>query len=146
MSNISDDQACSEPWYSQNNLLKDFQRYLGIFNGIDVFPVTLTGVQLRWKGEASLDLLENRKNYHDFGKKGPDFIRLWVMFPIQNIFLRVSRRKNSKILHCRPFFLVFLTKCLSKCPSSTTFLPPALKSFWLRTCTHTIFFLKNAPS
>ena len=32
----------------------------------------------------------------------------------------MSRGKTSKILHVGPFFLVFLTKFLSKCPNSTT--------------------------
>ena len=29
--NMSDDQADSEPWHSQNSLFKHFQAYLGIF-------------------------------------------------------------------------------------------------------------------
>ena len=37
---------------------------------------------------------------------------------------------------------VFLTKCLSKCPSSTT--SPALKNFWCHTCNQELFFLQNA--
>ena len=46
-----------------------------------------------------------------------------------------------------PLFLVFLTKCLLKCPSSTTSPPPppvtlsALNNFWLRTC---ILFAKHS--
>ena len=39
---------------------------------------------------------------------------------IQNVVLRVSRRKSSKNFACGAFFfLVFLTKSLSKCPIST---------------------------
>ena len=37
-----------------------------------------------------------------------------------------------------PFFLVFLTKSLSKCPSFTNAL--ALKNFWFRTCTSALLF------
>ena len=37
---------------------------------------------------------------------------------IQNVVLRASRRKISKILSCGTFFLVFLMKSLSKCPNS----------------------------
>ena len=117
--NMSDDQADSEPWHSQNSLFKHFQAYLGIFRGIAAYSATLTDEQLRGRGEASPALFENRKKCPHFGKKDPDCIHLWVKFSIQNIVLRVSRRKNSQIFHAGPFFLVFLTKCLSKCPSST---------------------------
>ena len=40
-------------------------------------------------------------------------------FTLKNIVLRVSRRKRSKIFLVGPFFLVFLTNCLSKFPRST---------------------------
>ena len=73
---------------------------------------------------------ENRKKGTDFGKKGPDCIHVWVKFSIQNKNLRVSRTKNSKIFD---FFLVLLTKCLSKCPKPPS---PALKLFWFCICTH----------
>ena len=66
----------------------------------------------------SQPFFENRKCPH-FGKKCPDYIHLCVKFSIQNVVLKVSRRKNSNIFHCGAFFLVFLTKCLSKCPNST---------------------------
>ena len=83
--------------------------------------------------KASPALFENRKKCPDFGKKGPDCIHVGVKFSIQNINLRVSRRKNSKIF---PFFLVLLMKCLSKCPKPPS---PALKLFWFRICTHYSF-------
>ena len=49
---MSDDQAYSEPWHGQNNLFKHFQRYLGIFRGIDAHSAIFTGVQIerRWRG------------------------------------------------------------------------------------------------
>ena len=37
---------------------------------------------------------------------------------IQNVVLRVSRTKNSKIFTCRYFFLVFLMKCSTKFPAN----------------------------
>ena len=55
----------------------------------------------------------------------------------QNVVLGVSNTKNSKMFLCIcffPLFLVFLRKCLSKCPSPKT--PPShtpLKYFWFRT-------------
>ena len=45
-----------------------------------------------------------------------------VKFSIENVVLLVSRRNN--LFRFRPFFIVFLTKCLSKCSSSTK--PPLL--------------------
>ena len=47
---------------------------------------------------------ENQKTSPDFGKKGPDLVHLSVKFSIQNIVLRVSRRKNSKMYPCRTLF------------------------------------------
>ena len=46
---------------------------------------------------ASPALFENQKKCPDFGKKSPDCVCFWLKFPIQNIVLRVSRRKNSNI-------------------------------------------------
>ena len=37
-------------------------------------------------------------------KQGSDCAHLWIKFFIQNVILRVSRRKNSKMFS---FFLVF---------------------------------------
>ena len=67
-------------------------------------------VRLAARGSSPLPFFENQKKCPDFGKKGPDSVYLCPKFSIQNVVLRVSRRKNSKI--------VFLTKCLSKCPNS----------------------------
>ena len=39
----------------------------------------------------------------------PDCVHPWVKFPIQNVVLRVSKRKNSKKFPCG----AFLIKCLS---------------------------------
>ena len=62
-----------------------------------------------------LHFFENQKSALILGKKGPDSVHFWVKYSIQNIVVRVSRRKNSKIYPVGPFFLVFLTKFLSKC-------------------------------
>ena len=40
---MQDDQAYSEPWYSQNNLFKHFQEYLRIFKDFDAYLTTITG-------------------------------------------------------------------------------------------------------
>ena len=58
---MSNDQAYSEPWHSQNISFKHFQGCLGIFRGIDAYSVTLTGAKLKGKGEAFPALFENRK-------------------------------------------------------------------------------------
>ena len=53
-----------------------------------------------------------------FWKRDPDYVQLWVKFSIQNIVLRVA----EKTPQCYPvgsIFQMFLTKYLSKCPSST---------------------------
>ena len=42
-------------------------------------------------------------------KKRPDCFNVWVKFSIENIVLKVSRRKMFKIFLCGAFFVVFLT-------------------------------------
>ena len=66
---MSDDQAYTEPWHSQNNLFKHFQGYLGIFTDIEAYSNTLRGAQLWGIGEASPILFENRKDCPYFRKK-----------------------------------------------------------------------------
>ena len=56
---MSDDQAYSEPWHSQNSLFKHFQGYLGIFRDNDVYSATLTGAQLGGREEPSLYFFQN---------------------------------------------------------------------------------------
>ena len=61
-----------------------------------------------------------------FCKENPDFFDLWVKFSIQNVVLRVSRRKISKMSPCGvSFYCIFdmFLKCLSKYPSPRTPLP-----------------------
>ena len=68
------------------------------------------------------------KKCPDFGKEGPDCTHLWVRFSIQNVVLRVSRRKHSKIFSCRASFscvfdemfieVPYFHKVPSSCPES----------------------------
>ena len=74
-----------------------------------------------------------------FEKKYPDRVHLWVKSSIQNVVLRVSRRKSAKCSPAGPFFLVLFTKCLSKCPSSTKHLLPGKISGWVPTLRHYSF-------
>ena len=54
------------------------------------------------EGNPPCVLFENQKKYPDFGKKIPDCVHLWVKFSIQNVALRVSRRKKSIMLPWGP--------------------------------------------
>ena len=56
------------------------------------------------RGGLPSPFFENRKKCPDFWKKGPDCVYLWVKFSIQNVVLRVSRRKNSKMFPCGASF------------------------------------------
>ena len=40
----------------------------------------------------------------DFGKKDPDCLLLWVNYSIQNVVLKVSSRKMSKMFPCGASF------------------------------------------
>ena len=71
-----------------------FPGHLGIFKDIDTYSVTLTK---RNKGEVSSTFSERQK-------KGSDCVPVWVNFSIQNVVLRVSRRKDSKIGSLRDLF------------------------------------------
>ena len=82
-------------------------------------------------GGGSLPFFKNRKKCHDFGKKSPDCVHLWVKVKLSNqiVALRVSRRKNSKMFPWGAFFLVFSKKRLSKCPSFTKPLQPIFRHY-----------------
>ena len=123
---MSDDHtySYSDLWHSQNSLFKHFQEYLGIFRGIDQYSATFTSAQLGGRGEASPVLFENRKKCLGFGKKGPDCDH-WVKLSIQNVLLRIPRRKNTKMDPCGASFLVFLPKYLSMCSRSINLYLPA---------------------
>ena len=53
VSNMSDDQAHSELWHSQNRLFKHFRGYLGIFGDIDAYSATLKPATRRGGGLPS---------------------------------------------------------------------------------------------
>ena len=93
-----EDHEYSELWDSQNSFIKHFQGYLDIFRDIDAYSATFTCAQLGRKGEASPVIFENWKICPDFGKKDPDCDHLWVKLSIQNMVLKVSRRKNFKMV------------------------------------------------
>ena len=79
----------------------------------------ISGTQLEWKvGEASPTLYWKLKKVPWFWKKAPDCVHLWVKFFVQNVILRVFRRRNSKNFSCRVFYSG-LMKCLWKCPNFT---------------------------
>ena len=103
--------AYSEPWHSQNSLFKHFQGYLEIMRYIDAYSATLSGALL---------------------KKDRDWLHLWLKFSIQNVVLILSWKKIQNV-SLRGFFLVFLTKCLSNCSSSTK---PPLPWKFLFVCLH----------
>ena len=101
--------------------------YSGIFNDFRqtqgyrcIFIHNYKRATKEGEGGPSLLFLKIGKNSQIFERKAlcPSF-----KFPIQNVVLRVSRRKNSKCFPAGPHFLVFLTKSLSKDPGSTN-LPP----------------------
>ena len=72
----------------------------------------------RGQGErdASPTIFWKSKRCPSFGKKYPDFVHPAIKFTIQNIVLRLSRTKSSKLFSCRTF-LDFLRKCLLKHPN-----------------------------
>ena len=77
-----------------------------------------TGAELgRSGGELPCPFLKIKKSALILEKKCPDCVHPQVKFAIQNVVLRVSKRKNYKIFPCGDFFLDFLIKCLSKCPN-----------------------------
>ena len=82
--------------------------------------MTHTFAQLSGRGEASPALLENQKTCPDFRKKGPDCVHLSVKFSIQNIVLRLSRRKLIyysfwKTLHPKCLIVFWMCLCLDNC-------------------------------
>ena len=88
-----------------------------------------------WEKEGGLPypFLKFEKSALILAKKGPHSVHLWSTYSIQNLILRVSKRKNSKIFLRACFFLVLYTNFLSKCPNSAK-QSPVLKNFWLRIC------------
>ena len=76
------------------------------------------------------------------GRKCLDCVHPWVKCFFQNVMLIISKRKNSKMFLCGAFFLVFSTKCLSKCPNPTKPILPWKIPCWGPALRH-YPFLKN---
>ena len=106
----------SETWHSQNSLFKQFQWYLGIFRDIDAYSITLIREQVGERDEASPTLFENQKRCPDIAKKDPDCIHFGVKFRIQNVVLRIFKRKIPRYFPPGPLCLALLTKCLYNSP------------------------------
>ena len=69
-------------------------------------------------GGLCCPFLKIKKKCPDFAQEGPDCVHPQVKFTIQNVVLRVSRRKNSEIFPAGSFFLEFLAERLWKCRNS----------------------------
>ena len=76
------------------------------------YMVTILVLQARnWarvggRGRSPLPFLKNRKKCPYFGKNGPNCVHPCVKSSIQNVVLRVSRRKSSEIFPCGAFFFL----------------------------------------
>ena len=68
------------------------------------------------EGRLPLPFLKIEKNCPDFGTKGPDCAHHWVKFSIQNVVLRVSRRKISKMFPYRASFSCVFDKMFIEVP------------------------------
>ena len=98
----------------------------------------ISGAKLgRAEGGSICSFLKIEKNILILAKKCPDFVYFWVKFFIQNVLLRVFRRKKSKLFPYGDFFIVFLIIFVKVPYFYESSLP--LKNFWLR-----IEFLKWA--
>ena len=95
---------------------------------------------------ASPALFENQNKCPDFGKKDPDCAYLWVKFSIQNVVLRVSWKKNSKMFPYEVPFSCIVDKMFIEVAYFHNSPSPTLKKFWLRICIQTLLYWQNAPS
>ena len=68
---------------------------------------------LEGEGRPPLSFL---KIVGNVGKKGPDCVRHWVKFSIQNIVLRVYRRESSKLFPRGAFFSCVFDEMLIEVP------------------------------
>ena len=68
------------------------------------------------EGRLSLPFLKIEKKCPDFGKKGLDCVYLWVKFSTQNVVLRVSKKKNSKVFSCAASFSCVFDKMFIEVP------------------------------
>ena len=96
----------------QKSIFKHFQKYLGIFRDFHAYSITLTGAYLGEGEEASTALFKNRKTCPDFLNKGHDCAHLWVKFSIQNVVLRLSKKKTQNVSMRGLFSGVFDEICI----------------------------------
>ena len=115
-------------------MFKYFQGYLGIFRDIDTYSATFTGVQLERRGKPPLLFLKIEESALIFEKKALIVFIFGLNFPFKMQFKEYTGEKTPK---CFPghIFLMFLTKYLSKCRSSTK---PPLPSV---ICTETFYYI-----
>ena len=84
---------------SFSRMFRHIQGYWCIFSHIQRHTT-------RARGETSPAPLENQQKCPDFIKKGPDCVHLWVNSSMQNVVLRVFKRKISELFPYGAFFLV----------------------------------------
>ena len=97
--------------------------------------MTMPGTQLGIGGGKGFPcpFLRIEKKCPDFRKKGPDCVHLYVKFTIQNVVLRVSKRKKLQIFSLRDlFFWNFLRNVYQSALISRNL--PCPKNFWLPAC------------
>ena len=70
--------------------------------------------------------IENRKKCPDFGTEDLDCVHLFVKFSIQNVVLRVSRRKNSEMFLCGACFSSVFDEMFIEVPQFAVLLGPFL--------------------
>ena len=94
--------------------------------------------------------MKNVKKSLVFWEKNHDCVLLWVKFCIQNLVLRVSSRKNSKIFPCRAFYSCVFNKIFIEVPQfhkiSPSFITHLEKVFRPSHCenfTRAFFLLPN---
>ena len=105
-------------YFMLRNFKKAFRMRVQLFSRFALNSHFIAGVQLGGGGgRPSLPFFENPKKCTDFGKKVLNCVHPWVESSMQNVILRVSRRKSSNILPCGAFFLCVFDKSLSKCPN-----------------------------
>ena len=91
--------SCVQPY---QGTLRHIQTYSGI---TEAYGAIIRHIRNSTE-EASSALFENQR-FSDFGNKSLDCFNLWIRFSIQNLVLRVSRKKNPKCFPGGSLFLVF---------------------------------------
>ena len=92
--------SCVQPY---QGTLRHIQTYSGI---TEAYGAIIRHIRNSTE-EASSALFENQRRFPDFGNKSLDCFNLWIRFSIQNLVLRVSRKKNPKCFPGGSLFLVF---------------------------------------